>query len=145
MMKAEQEIQEMLAKIEEDVRLTKYSVANVLVNAPLALEQVALHAEANLLRDILDLPYKQYHSRDEEEEKQVKEKEASVTTTVLSAPVEKIDLDEAYCPNCGPNHALSNGGIGTRNGTARCDVCDWEGTNGDLMDILAELDPDYDQ
>ena len=59
---------------------------------------------------------------------------------VLNPIVEEIDLDTAFCPNCGPNHILSNGGIGTRNSPARCDGCDWEGTNGDLMDLFATLD-----
>lgn len=142
-MKSEQEIQAMLDDLEEDVRLTEYSVALVQVNAPLALEQVSLHAEASLLRYILGLPHRQYHGRDEQQEEPVKD-EKDVTTTVLNAPVEKIDLDEAYCPNCGPNHALSNGGVGTRNSSAHCDVCDWEGTNGDLMDLLTALDSDDD-
>ena len=64
--------------------------------------------------------------------------------TILNPPDETIDLTEAYCPNCGPNHCLENGGVGRRNGPARCDACDWEGTNGDLLDLLAALDSDDD-
>lgn len=127
-MKTEQELLEMLAELETDNRLTEYSVARVQVNAPLALEQVSLHARANLLRDILGLPRKRYPGRGE------------TSRIVVNSPVETIDLDEAYCPNCGPNHALSNGGVGRRDGPARCDVCDWEGTNGDLLDLLDSLD-----
>jgi hypothetical protein len=136
-MLSEQKVREMLDKLEEDNRLTEYSVARVQVNAPLALEQVSLHAKANLLRDILGLPRRRYHGRDEDV--QMKEQEPEATTTVLNAPVDVLDLDEAYCPNCGPNHALSNGGVDRRDGPARCDVCEWEGTNGDLLDLLDSL------
>lgn len=60
--------------------------------------------------------------------------------TIQNPHVETIDLDRAFCPNCGPNHLLRNGGIGARDGTAWCDGCDWEGTNGDLIDLFASLD-----
>jgi len=60
----ERELRGMLAEIEKDDRLY-YEVANVLVNAPLALEQVANKSRAQLLRRILGLPHKQYHGRDE--------------------------------------------------------------------------------
>ncbi len=59
---------------------------------------------------------------------------------ILNPPIETIDLSEAFCPNCGPNHCLNNGGIGRREGPAWCDVCAWEGTNGDLMDLFDSLD-----
>lgn len=64
--------------------------------------------------------------------------------TILNPTTETIDLDEAYCPNCGPVHCLDNGGVTSRSGPVRCAACSWEGTNGDLLDLLAELDDDED-
>ena len=64
--------------------------------------------------------------------------------TIINAPPEELDLAEAFCPNCGPAHALRNGGIGRRDAPASCNVCEWEGTNGDLMDLFDALDSDDD-
>ena len=66
-MKTREELEERLAKIEADDRI-HYSPALVQVNAPLALEQVALKKEANTLRWVLDLPHKHYGNKDEEDE-----------------------------------------------------------------------------
>lgn len=209
-MLSEQVVREMLVETEADERLY-YSVANVVVNAPLALEQVAQKSRADILRKILELPYKKYHGQDDVDprtenvlelppsvqvielpsmlhcdcgrfyvmpylkgdkklEWQVKDfigggtavylhttlddamkrvgececceedEGEPTTTTVLNPTVEEFDLSKAYCPNCGPNHILNNGGISRRDGPARCDACEWEGTNGDLMNVLKELD-----
>lgn len=135
-MKKREELEERLAEIESDERL-HYGVARVQVNAPLALEQIALKTKVDMLRWILEMPPKRHYGRDKEDE------EESVTiTTVLNPIVEKIDLFDAYCPTCGPNHTLDNEGEGKREDKAWCEQCDWEGTCGDLMDLLAKLDSD---
>ena len=56
MILSEKDLRRRLAKLEEDERLVLYSAAHVQINAPLALEQVALKTEANTLRWVLGLP-----------------------------------------------------------------------------------------
>jgi hypothetical protein len=62
-MRSRKEIEAKLDEIEADERLS-YSAADVRVNAPLALEQVAGKAEANMLRWVLSLPPGEYHQAD---------------------------------------------------------------------------------
>jgi hypothetical protein len=64
-MKTQKELEERLAEIEADERL-HYPVSTIQANAPLALIQTELHKEANTLRWVLELPYRRYHSRSEE-------------------------------------------------------------------------------
>lgn len=59
-MKTEKQVQEMLKVVESDERLIEYPSANVMTNAPLALEQTALATRANTLREILGLPLMHY-------------------------------------------------------------------------------------
>lgn len=61
-MKTQQELEERLAEIEADDRL-EYPLANVQVNAPLALVQLGLKSRAEELRWALGLPHKLYHGR----------------------------------------------------------------------------------
>ncbi len=62
-MKTKEEIERILAEIEADERI-EYKAASIMINAPLALEQICLTARADLLRKILGLPLKKYHGKD---------------------------------------------------------------------------------
>lgn len=66
-MRSREEIEVDLASIESDERLY-YPAAKVQVNAPLALEQVALKARAQTLRWVLGLPPRGYHKQAVREE-----------------------------------------------------------------------------
>ena len=57
-MKTREELEKTLAEVEEDERI-RYKVATP-VSVPLALVQVELITQANLLRWILDLPLREY-------------------------------------------------------------------------------------
>jgi hypothetical protein len=62
-MMTETEVAEKLRRIEDDERLALYEPALVQVNAPLALIQTELAAEANALRDVLGWPRQRYPHR----------------------------------------------------------------------------------
>lgn len=53
-----------LGELETDDRLVEYSAEHVMVNAPLAIIQITLKAEANTLRWVLGLPQRQYFGKD---------------------------------------------------------------------------------
>ncbi len=63
-MKTRAEMKADLARIENDERLY-YPAANIMVNAPLAIEQIVAKTTANTLRWALDLPQRVYHGDDE--------------------------------------------------------------------------------
>jgi hypothetical protein len=61
-MLTEAEVRARLDEVEADERLF-YQAANVVINAPLALEQVALEVRSDTLREVLGLPGGEYLRR----------------------------------------------------------------------------------
>lgn len=49
-----------------------------------------------------------------------------------------LDLSEAYCPECGPNHILDCVGDGEPEDEAWCESCGWQGNCQDLIDFMEE-------